>query len=410
MIKRRTLLASSVLAVLLSTASFAAADVVKIGVLAPVSGPAAADGQEKVNGAQLAVDELNAKGGVKGYTFELVVGDTGEMGADAVASAAERLLGDRDMGAIVAGYASNSNFEIEMMGEQEMVYLLSANSSQTRDIVKEDPAAYPTVWSLMPSYDAYETGVLPVIEELQASGKLPNKDKTIAIISSDNPYSKTIADGINKSFTEAGWTVTANDLVPFGDVGDWRGFLAKVRQTPPAVVVNTDYLSGNAATFMSQFMEQPTDSLVFIQYAPSVPEFLELTKGSSNGVLYNMLGGVLPESAWERAAEVSSKYREKYNAEPGIYGPLLYEEVMLYAEALEAVGDPTDKLAIGEYIGNVTKKIAGGNLSFDPNTHLAVQGDGAIPLQFFQIQDGKRVLIAPEAYKTGEFVTPAWMK
>lgn len=198
--------------------------------------------------------------------------------------------------------------------------------------------------------------------------------------------------------------------MPFGDVGDWRGFLAKVRQNPPAVVVNTDYLSGNAATFMSQFMEQPTNSLVFIQYAPSVPEFLELTKGSSNGVLYNMLGGVLPESAWERAAEVSGKYREKYNVEPGIYGPLLYEEVMLYAEALEAVGDPTDKLAIGEYIGNVTKKIAGGNLSFDPDTHLAVQGDDAIPLQFFQIQDGKRVLIAPEAYKTGEFVTPAWMK
>lgn len=177
MFTRRTLLASSVLTALLSTVSLAAADVVKIGVLAPVSGPAAADGQEKVNGARLAVDEVNAKGGIKGYTFELVVGDTGEMGADAVASAAERLLGDRDMGVIVAGYASNSNFEIEMMGEQEMVYLLSANSSQTRDIIKEDPAAYPTVWSLMPSYDAYETGVLPVIEELQASGKLPNKDK-----------------------------------------------------------------------------------------------------------------------------------------------------------------------------------------------------------------------------------------
>ncbi len=53
-------------------AGLAAADVVKLGVLAPLTGPAAADGQKYVNGVQLAVDELNAEGGVAGHTFELV--------------------------------------------------------------------------------------------------------------------------------------------------------------------------------------------------------------------------------------------------------------------------------------------------------------------------------------------------
>ena len=141
MLNRRNILATTAILAGLGLPVLAQADVVKIGVLAPVSGPAAADGQEMVNGAQMAVDELNADGGVAGYTFELVVGDAADQSAAAVATATERLLGDREMGAIVTGYASGSNFEIEMMAEQEMIYLVSANSSQTRDIISEDPDA-----------------------------------------------------------------------------------------------------------------------------------------------------------------------------------------------------------------------------------------------------------------------------
>jgi branched-chain amino acid transport system substrate-binding protein len=63
----------------LSTLAFAAtahADVVKIGLLVQLTGASSADGQEIVRGAQLAIDEANAAGGVEGHTFELVVGDT----------------------------------------------------------------------------------------------------------------------------------------------------------------------------------------------------------------------------------------------------------------------------------------------------------------------------------------------
>jgi len=73
--KLNTLLSSLTAAMLVTQAPIVAAEVVKIGVLAPVSGAQAADGQEMVNGAQMAVDELNDGGGVAGHTFELVVGD-----------------------------------------------------------------------------------------------------------------------------------------------------------------------------------------------------------------------------------------------------------------------------------------------------------------------------------------------
>lgn len=408
--KRRTLFGTAAALALVASAGVAMADVVKIGVLAPVSGKAAADGEEMVNGAQMAVDELNAAGGVAGHTFELVVGDVGEGSADAVATAAERLLGDRDMGAIMTGYASGSNFEIEMMAEMEMIYMVSANSSQTEGIIAPSPDDFPTVWSLTPSYAGYNTEIVPVIEGLAADGKLDLPNKKVAIIASDNPYSKGIADGMEASFTAAGWEVTENDLLPFGEINDWRGFLAKVRQDPPAVLINTDYVSSNAALFVSQFNEDPTDSLVFIQYAPSVPEFLELTKDQSSGIVYNLLGGVLNTPTNPRAAEVLGKYEAAYGNQPGTYGPALYEQVLIYAAALAEVGDPSDRVAIGNAIGASTTQTAMGGVKFDPATHLAEQSNEGIPIQFYQINDGERVLFYPPVYATGDFVEPSWMK
>lgn len=383
--------------------------VAKIGLLAPITGGAAADGNEMVNGARMAIEEINVAGGVAGYKLEIVVGDTQDQAADTVTSAFERLAGDRDVNAMMTGYANNSNFEIELMAEQDFPYLIAGNSAQTRDIVSPSPDDFPTVWSITPSYDAYEKEMVPVLEGLIESKQLALPNKKVALISSDNPYSKTIMDGLEKSFSDAGWEVTSTDLLPFGEISDWRAFLARVREDAPGLIINTDYLPGNAAKFMTQFLEQPTNSLVFIQYAPSVPEFMDLTKDKSTGVLYNMLGGVLNTPKNPRAVEVIGKYVDKYGKEPGMYGPALYEEVYIYAEALEKVGDPSKRLEIGEAIGQTEKQISSGYLKFDPATHLAVQGNEGLPIQFFQIWDGERKLIYPETYANGEFKMPPWM-
>lgn len=403
---RNALLAAAVVAAM---PALAQDKVTKIGILAPLTGGSAADGNEMVNGAKLAVEEINAAGGVAGYKLEVVVGDTQNQEADAVTSAFERLAGDPEVNAMMTGYASGSNFEIELMAEQEMPYILSANSGQTRDIVAPSPDKFPTVWSLTPSYDAYETAMVPVVEQIEKSGiKLPNKKA--ALISSDNPYSKTIMDGMKKNLEAAGWTVVSADLLPFGEINDWRAFLARVRQDEPALIVNTDYLPGNAAKFVTQFLEQPTNSLVFIQYAPSVPEFLELTKEHSTGIMYNMLGGPLDVPKNPRAGEVAKKFEDKYGVKSGAYGVALYEQVYVYADALAKVGDASKRLEIGQAIGATEKQIASGALKFDPATHLAVQGDDAIPIQFFQIWDGQRNLFYPDAYASGTFQTPPWIK
>ena len=407
-LSRRLMLGASVL--LLGVLPVSAAQTIKLGVLAPLSGNAAADGQEMVRGAQLAVDELNAAGGVGGYTFEVVVGDTKDQGSDAVLSAFERLSGDKQVQAMMTGYASGSNFEIQSMAENDMPYLISANSAQTRDIIAKDPGSFPTVWSITPSFDAYETGVLPILQGFEKNGVVAFKTKKLALIGSDNPYSKSIYNGVKKSFSAAGWTITVDETVPFGQVNDWRAILAKVRNDPPDIVINTDYLPGNEATFLQQFLEAPTNSLLFLQYAPSVPEFLKLTADKSTGVLYDLLAGPILSPKNTMAKSIGDKFKAKYGVESGSYGVSLYEEVMLYVDALKKVGKPDDHAAIGAALGATDKQTSLGRIVFDPATHLARQGDDYVPLQFYQLRQGERVMVSPPAFATGSFELPPWMK
>lgn len=407
---KRTKLAALALSTALTAPWAALADTVRIGLLAPLTGPAAADGEEFARGVQWAIDEANAAGGVAGHTFELVVADVRDQSAANVASAAERLIGTPGMGVILTGYASLTMFEVELMAEAGMPYLAAGPSPSFAAITTQNIDDYWCCWSFTASFRGYETDVGPAVESLAERGLITLRDRTVAIISSDNAYSRTISEGMKTSFTEAGWQIVVDEMVPFGEVGDWRAILARVRETQPDLVINTDYLPGNSALFLNQFLDAPTNSLVFLQYAPSVPEFVTLTGANSNGVLYNLINAPLDSDNWPRGQELMRAYEARYGMESGAYGVGLYEMANFYFEALAEVGDPTDHEAIAAAIGAIRRPTVAGNLEFDPATHVAVQSNDHIPVSFWQIQEGgRRVLIEPAQYSSGDFVLPAWM-
>jgi branched-chain amino acid transport system substrate-binding protein len=393
---------------ILSTVSFAQDKVAKIGVMVPITGPFGADAEDVVNAAQMAVDDINAAGGVAGYNLEIVVGDTVDQSSGAVTSAYTRLKNEPDLNFIMTAYASTSNFEIDLLAADNMPYLISANAAQTRDIISKDPSKYPTIWSRVPSYDAYETELPNLLEKWAEAGLITfDHGRTAFIISSDDPYGSTIANGLRENFEAIGWTISGFETVPFQSVTDWRGLLSQVRQNPPDIVIVTDSAPPNNAAFLNQFMEDPSDSLVFLQYGPSVPEFIELTQENSTGVIYNLLGAAiesLPETQ-----QIRDEYEARYGHRGGYFAVAAYNQVELYATCLEEVGDAADRLAIGECLGNLDVMTPSGRMKFDPETHLAMFGADLQPLLFYQIWEGERILIDPEAFADGEFRLPPWM-
>ncbi len=388
----------------------ALAGVVKIGVLAPLSGATASDGEEFVNGVKWAVEEANARGGVAGNTFEVVVADVKDHSAANVTSAVERLLGTDGVHMILTGYASMSMFEVQLMAEAGMPYLAAGPSPGFAAIVSKKPEDYWCCWSMTASFAGYVTDLLPTIERFAKAGTISIRNKKVAIISSDNPFSKTISEGMKKVFTAAGWTITVDELVPFGPVSDWRSILAKVRSDEPDLVVNTDYIPGNSALFVKQFQEKPTNSIMFLQYAPALPEFIKLTGAKANGVLYNLIGGPLDSPKWPIAQKMLKAYEAKFGKKSGPYGVALKEMTDIYFAALAKVGDATDHKAIGMEIGK-TKVLSGaGPIEFGQADHLALQDLDHVPVSFWQIQNQKRVLVSPEKYAAGDFMRPPWMK
>ena len=381
--------------------------VAKIGIMVPLTGAFGADAQDVVQAAQIAVDDLNEAGGVAGYTLELVIADTVDQRADAVTTAFNQLSNTEDLNFIMTAYASTSNFEIDLMAEIDMPYLISANAAQTRDIVSADPANYHTVWSRVPSYDAYETALPELLEAYDEAGLLSLRDREAFIISSDDPYGTTIATGMRDHFESLGWTVTGYETVPFASVTDWRGLLAKIREDDPDIVVVTDSAPPNNAAFMNQFMENPPNSLLFLQYGPSVQEFLELTGDNSTGLIYNNLGAAIDSKP--EVIEIRDRYEEMYGHRGGYFTVIAYDQVMIYATCLEEVGDPTDRVAIGECIGGLEMETLAGFLTFDQETHLAIQGPEYYPIQFYQIWEGERIQLEPDRFATGTFQVPPWL-
>ncbi|MBW8639045.1 ABC transporter substrate-binding protein [Hoeflea sp. WL0058] len=409
---RRQFIAGAIALTTVATASapaIAQDKTIVLGVLGAFAGPFAADAVEGYNGALLAAKEINAAGGVDGYMFDVQQFDTKEMTPDAVLAAVERLKATPNLGAIVTPFGSLSGFEMEYVADIGVPYMVAANSNQYRSIIQEDPDKFSNVWSLAPSYDAYQTELPFVIKEMIDNGTFAPEEKTYAIIGSDNPYSMPIYEGLKKAMEAEGWTKVFDDVVPPVEINDWRVMLNQIRANPPAVIINTEASSSNAAAFMNQFMEDPTDSLLFIQYAPSVPEFVDLTRKNSTGVLYNMLGGPISGEVRPRTKEIGEKYVEEYGYDSSIYGYIVYEMVYLYKDILEEVGDPMNYEAMSAALAKTDKEMVHGRVKFDPATHLSIQGDGYLPIQFYQIWEGDRITIYPQEFATGDSQTPPWM-
>jgi branched-chain amino acid transport system substrate-binding protein len=385
---------------------------IEIGVLAPFSGGGmAADANDLYNAASLAADELNAAGGICGkgarYKISFEKGDTEGQRSDAVITAVRRLTTTPDLHAIFAPYASTSNFEENLMAKAQMPYLISGGSEATKGIISKNPDGFPTVWSRVPDYGGYGTDLPPLINKNVEAGNLAVPAKTVYIIGSDDPYGTTIANGLKDSFTAAGWKVIGTETVPFQTVTDWRTQLAHIRELKPGMIILTEWSPASDATFFNQFIEQPTDSLLFEQYAPVIPEFNNMTHNKATGVIFDMLGGAVDSRPDTK--EITAKYTAKFG--PGGYFSVAgYNDMILYALCINKGNDPADHLAVGKCLGSLDVDTPSGRIAFDPTTHLARQGDDYMPTIFYQVVDkGGKAIVSPPFYADQKFAQPYWM-
>ena len=107
----------------------AAGGKVKVGIVAPVTGPYSGDGQEMVRGAKLAVEDINKFGGVLGREVELVIADIADQAPENFIQAAERLVSRDKVSAVTSGYTTATSVEFDTYA-QAGVPLFHTNTLQ----------------------------------------------------------------------------------------------------------------------------------------------------------------------------------------------------------------------------------------------------------------------------------------
>lgn len=388
--------------------------VLKIGLLAPLTGPLVSEGEAFKAGAEWAVEEINALGGICGYKLELVIGDTEDFEPTKVTTLIEKMINDERVAAIFSGYGTQSLVEYDVCAKYNMIYFIGADWMAHQDKWKEYPEKYKTCFNLVPSYMPYRWHFPQTFDRWVREGKLEIINKKVAIIYSDNYYSSWIAEGLKENFEALGYEISLWEMVPFGTFTEWGPILDKIRANPPCLIINTDYIPSNEAAFVEQFLEMPTKSHMFIQYGPSTPEFVELLGDKCTGIYYNSpnIGPWTPGN--KPGNELLERAKARFGYEPSPYVFILYEAIWIYKQACEIAqayygadpGNPDDRLVIAKTIREKTAWIGtGGTMIFDETNCLSEKY--AVPV-IYQLWEGRRYCVEPAQFANAEPRMPPW--
>ncbi len=405
------------------TASAQSSDPVRVGAALPMSGPAAADGIEFERGLQLAANEINANGGVLGRSVEIVIEDTADMGADKVSQAMQRLVDRSEVSAIINGYNIGTNMiEMDVAADSDIIFIHFNTLILHNTKFKTDPDRYYGCFQGDPPEFWYGPGFVKFLATLEAEGKWTRPNNKLAVIPSANEYSVVIANAIRDTAAEYGFEISLYETVPYPN-NQWGPVLAKLRDDPPAAIAVTHFLPQDLAQFMIEFVPDPTNSLVYMQYGPSLPAFREIGGEAVNGTLYSTVIGALPD---DYAAPFWENYYAAYgeNSAP-LTGSQTYDALWHWALSAAIAGGPGDA-----YDPEQNRKVAGamrklvhrgvnGTCRYIEGEQSAYcyptqEGDPSLgmPHQFLQHQDRRQgpKLIAPDLYKTDAFVAPPWLQ
>jgi branched-chain amino acid transport system substrate-binding protein len=381
---------------------------IKIGAPMPITGPYASDGEQMQMALELAIEEQNANGGVLGRQLKLIPGDVGALEAEKIKAVGERLLSE-GVDLVITGYA-DSGVDARVFGEYDMPYLHADAMSADTDIVASDIDKYGNVFQYCPSEVSYGMDTATTLFNVPAKlGWTPPNNK-IAIVKVDYSYNVLAADKFTELAKEQGYEVVVDEITQFGVV-EWGPILSKIEEAQPAYVTFWNLDPADAARFMLQFYERFADTglnaLMYMQYTPNIPEFLELAGESAEGLIFSVsVNPVGPD-----IDSYAQRWEAKYNEPPkSVYAYLVRDAFDIWVEAVEKAGcvDCYDKIIenirAAEFEGN------GGLYMFNPPDQQALWGDEYLPTLWYQVQNGTIMIVGSDKFKQAEYVLPAWIK
>jgi len=380
----------------------AAVEPIKIGAPDALTGAYAADGILMLNGTIMAAEEINAQGGLLGRPLEVVSFDVEDMMAEKLMTAAEKLIG-LDKVDIVVTSCNAAGPDVEAFGAYDVPYIHFDADVPVVDLYHSSPDYWNVfmVGDVGGPYGAIDFDVTQLLPY-----QYPNKK--LGVIKADYEWDIEYANGFRDKAVAAGWEVVMDEVVPYG-TSEWGPLLTKLKPENPSLIVASFYSAPDLVTLFTQWKEEPTDSIICFGYGVSIPEFAGMLGNEGNGICGTAAAGVLPTEegrAWAQRYEARFNEEAPKNASAGT----CYDEVMMWAAAVKAVGDVKDYQAICTYFEGHPYQGITGVYSFDSD-HKVPESE-SYPQHFFQMQNGNIVTLY--VHKTPvsgtAFQLPPWLE
>jgi branched-chain amino acid transport system substrate-binding protein len=385
----------------------------KVVGIYPTGGVIAADGKEMATGVKMAVDEINARGGLIGWHLDYVEIDDKDSSTDQITAAFNRAVSVEKPDVIFSGYHLASGPEFDIVASAGLLYYNVNTQIAWVNRYKGNPGKYWGIFQCDPAESWYGQGFAYWVDGALNQGLLNTRVKTCSIISGASAYGTTIATGFETQITALGWTVLSKDPVTEGAVPAWGPVLSKVKTAKPTVLFTSDFSPADDAAMAKEWAATPTKTLVYQQYGPSVPEYLTLAGPAANGIVWATVLGLLPDKIGN---DFRARYAAKFGAQPGwANAGGCYDEVMVWAAAVAASGNPKDYKAVAKATESVIWRGTTGSISFEDHTGKqfpAQTADASIgqPHIIVQIQNGVQKVVSPTPFTSGTFVLPSWMQ
>ncbi len=372
-------------------------ETIKIGSLYPVTGDLAKLGQDCVNGLKMAIEEINAAGGIKsmnGAKIELVEADS-QGKPDTGIAEVQRLATKDNVAAIVGTYQSKVAIPATAEAEKQQVPIII--SMAVADAITDSGQKY--TFRICPKADWYAKDQVSFLKDLKTLAGLDIKK--VALLHEDTDFGTSTAAGQKKYLKEAGIEVTTEVAYPSSSA-DLTTQVSKVKASNPDAVLTVTYL--NDAILIMQAKEKLGMKQLFFDAAGGTIEADFIKR------LGNTAENVLTETEFTKYAKgsegLAKKYSDKYGTDINGNSAYSYQAAYLIADALERTGS-ADRAKLRDALAS-TSMPAGPNMIL-PTAKLEFGPDGqnkSAPLFVVQIEKGELIPVWPADYAAAKVIIP----
>ncbi|HNV11913.1 MAG TPA: ABC transporter substrate-binding protein [Propionibacteriaceae bacterium] len=318
----------------------ASSNTIKIGINYELSGPVATYGQASLDGIKMAMEEINAAGGIKGKKIELKEYDNKSEPAEATTLATKLMTSDKVVA--VLGPATSGNFKATIpIATKDKVPVISG-SATADDVTVDDKGvkeyAFRTCFN-----DSFQGNAMANF----ASKKL-NKTKAVMIVDSSSDYSKGLAENFKKTFTANGGIIVGEEAYVTKDT-EFNPILTRIKNQDFDVIYLPGYYN-EAGKIIKQARALQITAPVLGGDGFDSPVLLEQAGASAlNDVYFTNHYSSLDQDP--KVVKFIADFKAKYNSEPNAFHALGYDTMKFLADAIgraSAVDGESIKTALAE--------------------------------------------------------------